>query len=74
VVEELKRCIGSKRDLLVTNTLGWLLVFFRCTSSSAKELHFVFMWHCLKEEYSEIQSQRSVECVSMEAHEHKLCV
>jgi hypothetical protein len=50
VVEKLRRCIGSKGDLLVASILGWLLIFFRCNSSSAKELHFVFMWHCLKEE------------------------
>jgi hypothetical protein len=51
VVEELKRCIGSKGDLLVASILGWLLIyFFHCANSSAKELHFVFMWHCLKEE------------------------
>jgi hypothetical protein len=48
VVEEFKRCIGSKGDLLVASILGWLLIFFRCANNSAKELHFVFMWHCLK--------------------------
>jgi len=50
VVKELRRCIGSKGDRLVANILGWLLFFFRCANSSAKELHFVFMWHCRKKE------------------------
>jgi hypothetical protein len=49
VVEELRRCKRSKGDQLVASILGWLLIFFRCASSLAKELHFVFMWHCLKE-------------------------
>jgi hypothetical protein len=49
MVEELRKCIGSKGDLLVASILGWLLIFL-LRHSSAKELHFVFMWHCLKEE------------------------
>jgi len=27
MVEELRRCIGSKGDLLVASILGWLLIF-----------------------------------------------
>jgi len=42
VVEELRRCIGSKGDLLVASILGWLLIISYCASNSAKELHFYF--------------------------------